>query len=269
MELIINQQQVSLIEWNHEEIKQEVSEKVEYYKTLVYTEAQIKDAKADRATLNKFVSALEEKRKEIKKQCMEPYEQFEEQVKEIIAIVNEPIALIDNQIKEFDDKKKEEKLAKIKEFYESTAHLPEVTFERVYDPKMLNTTYSMKQVESTILSVIESYNANLAAIRQLPEFSFEAEKIYNDTWDIHRAITEAKRMSDIQKEKAAYEQQKIIADDTVEEEPVTAQEVFHEPIKEEPQRWEVIFKVQVSTAEAQKLRAFLEENDIKFEAVIQ
>ena len=44
---------------------------------LVYTADQIKDAKKDRAKLNKFVTALEDKRKEIKKQVMQPYTAFE------------------------------------------------------------------------------------------------------------------------------------------------------------------------------------------------
>ena len=102
---------VQVITWNNEEIKAEVAEKVQHYKSLVYTETEIKAAKADRATLNKFVTALENKRKEVKKQCMAPYEQFEAQIKEIIAIVNEHIQLIDTQIKDFEEKKKAEKLA--------------------------------------------------------------------------------------------------------------------------------------------------------------
>ena len=91
---------IKSIEWNHEEIKKEIAEKVEYYKNLVYTDNQIKEAKADRAALNKFVKALEDKRKEVKKQCLAPYEDFEANMKEIIAVVNEPIALIDSQIKD-------------------------------------------------------------------------------------------------------------------------------------------------------------------------
>ena len=90
------------IEWNHEEIKAEVTQKVEMYKTLVYTDDQVTSAKADKAKLNKFVTALEDKRKEIKRKYLEPYETFEKQVKDIVAIVNEPIALIDSQIKAFD-----------------------------------------------------------------------------------------------------------------------------------------------------------------------
>lgn len=82
------------IEWNHEEIKREVAERVRYYKNLAYTDDQIADAKKDRATLNKFVQELEATRKAVKKQCLAPYEDFEKKIKEIVQIVNEPIQLI-------------------------------------------------------------------------------------------------------------------------------------------------------------------------------
>ena len=78
------------IEWNHEEIKREVAERVRYYKNLAYTDDQIADAKKDRATLNKFVQELEATRKAVKKQCLAPYEDFEKKIKEIVQIVNEP-----------------------------------------------------------------------------------------------------------------------------------------------------------------------------------
>ena len=45
------------IKWNNEELKAEIAEKVKDYKNLVYTDNQIKDAKADRARLNKLVKA--------------------------------------------------------------------------------------------------------------------------------------------------------------------------------------------------------------------
>ena len=55
-----------IIEFNFDDLKNEITEKVSYYANLVYTDDQIKEAKADRAKLNKFVSALEDKRKEVK-----------------------------------------------------------------------------------------------------------------------------------------------------------------------------------------------------------
>lgn len=87
------------IDWNYEELKTEIQKKANDYMNLVYTADQIKDAKKDRAKLNKFVTALEDKRKEIKKQVMQPYTSFEKQEKELIGIVNQAVANIDTQIK--------------------------------------------------------------------------------------------------------------------------------------------------------------------------
>lgn len=90
------------IKWNNEEIKAEVAERMSYYRDMAYTDDQMNDAKKDRAKLNNFVKALEDKRREVKKQCLSPYEQFERQIKEVIATVNEPIRLIDEQIKSYE-----------------------------------------------------------------------------------------------------------------------------------------------------------------------
>ena len=53
---------VKQIDWNFEELKKEITEKAEMYGSLVYTDENIKEAKADRAKLNKFIKFLEDKR---------------------------------------------------------------------------------------------------------------------------------------------------------------------------------------------------------------
>ena len=114
MELRIKQSPddfIKTIDFNYDEIKAEMAEKVEMYKTIVYTDGQIKEAKADRAELNKMVKAMEDKRKEIKALCLAPYDKFEKQMKELVAVVNEPITVIDDQIKAYEAQQKENKRA--------------------------------------------------------------------------------------------------------------------------------------------------------------
>ena len=190
------------LEFNYEEIKQEVTEKVALYKNLVYTDDQIKEAKADRAKLNNFVKVLEDKRKEIKKQCLQPYEDFERQIKEIVSVVNEPIALIDKQIKEADRIKKEEKLEKIKELWESYDHTDDLPFERVFNERMLNVSFSMKHVEQCIKDAIMRFNLDIETLAKLPEFGFEATQVYLRSFDINQALAEGRRMSEIARAKA-------------------------------------------------------------------
>lgn len=193
------------LEFNYEEIKQEVTEKVGLYKNLVYTDDQIKEAKADRAKLNNFVKVLEDKRKEIKKQCLQPYEEFERQIKEIVSVVNEPIALIDKQIKEADRIKKEEKLAKIKELWASMEQPDGLPFEQVFNERMLNASFNMKHVGQVFKDAIMRFNLDIQTLDKLPEFGFEAKQVYLNTFDLNQALAEGRRMSEIAKAKAEKE----------------------------------------------------------------
>ena len=48
------------IQFNFDEIKLEISEKLKKFENLVYTDDQVKDAKSDRASLNKLKKALQD-----------------------------------------------------------------------------------------------------------------------------------------------------------------------------------------------------------------
>ena len=58
---------------NFEEIKAFLAARLDAYRNLVYSEDSLKQAKADKATLNKLKKALDTRRKEIKAVYMEPY----------------------------------------------------------------------------------------------------------------------------------------------------------------------------------------------------
>lgn len=273
---------IKKIEWNNEEIKKEVAERVEHYKGLVYTDAQIQDAKKDRANLRKFIDALESKRKEVKKQCLAPYEQFEKQVKEIVAIVNEPIALIDGQVKEYEQIKKDEKLEKVQEIFAEVAFPEWVSFGKIYDAKWLNASVSLKSIKGAMEVMKEKIAKDLETLRVLPEFAFEAEQLYISTLDIQKAITEANRMAEMQKAKAAHEAEQARL--KAEAESKKAEEEFAQhmtPLEtdmgecieniegqafeqtQQQKEW-ISFKALLTTADALALKEFFDNRNILF-----
>ena len=257
---------IKAIEWNHEEIKNEVAEKVKHYANLVYTDNQIKEAKSDRATLNKFVKALEDKRKEIKKQCLEPYERFEKQMKEIIAIVNEPIAMIDSQVKGYEEQKKAEKLEKIKEYFNEKNTHEFISFESIYDPRWLNISASMKSIQEAIDERLLQVGKDIATLSTLPEFGFEATEIYKTTLDVNKAISEAKRMSDIAKAKAEAQDGKQMKFNDAESFDACVQECKKDVMNDtEPKQW-VAFSALLSTEDAFALKEFFNSRNIEFKA---
>lgn len=232
---------VKSIEWNHEEIKNEISAKVEHYKGLVYTDEQIKEAKNDRAELNKFVAALESKRKEVKKQCLAPYEEFEKKMKELVAIVQEPIGLIDSQVKEYEEKQKQDKVLAINAYWESIEKPEELEFMKIYDPKWTNASVSMKSIKTAIDDAVIKFKAEMDTLARLPEYSFEAQQTYIRTHDMKQALDEAHRLADMAKKKAEYEaEQARIAEEqarVVEQAKATEQaepEVKEEAVEEIP-----------------------------------
>ena len=182
--------------WNNEELKAAIAEKVKDYKTIAYTEDSLKDMKADRADLNKLKKAFEDERKRVKKICMEPYTKFEQQVKEITALIDEPIGLIDSQIREIDERRKTVKREEIEELFTSIGFQSFVKLDMIWDEKWLNATVTLPKIEEQMKSRMYQIGTDVVTISKLPEFKFEAMEVYRKTLDMNQAIQEGQRLDD-------------------------------------------------------------------------
>ncbi|MDO5016558.1 MAG: DUF1351 domain-containing protein [Eubacteriales bacterium] len=109
------------IKFNFDDLKAAIANTAEIYKGMEYTEETMQVAKKDLATLRKFRGAIEDKRKEVKKMCLAPYEDFEAKIKELTGLIDEPINLIDGQVKEYDQARVDAKVAKSKAYFEERA----------------------------------------------------------------------------------------------------------------------------------------------------
>lgn len=195
-----------VIQFNYEELKAEITSKVEMYKNLVYTGSdQIKDAKADRAALNKLIKAMSDERIRIKKDCLKPYDEFERKIRELTDIVNEPVQLIDKQIKEYEQTLKEEKRKEIEALFETIGFQAFVKLEMIWDEKWLNASVSMKSIEEKMRDRMYQIGTDMLTLNRLSEYAFEAVAVYKETLDMNRSIAEAQRMSEIAKQKAEAE----------------------------------------------------------------
>lgn len=261
------------IQWNHEELKTEIAEKMQEYKTLTFTEDSIKEAKADRAKLNKLKSAFDDERKRIKKLCMAPYDTFEKQVKELIALIDEPIQLIDAQIKEVEQLKRDEKRKAIEELFSGIGSQSFVTLEAIWDEKWLNATVSMGKIEEQMKSRMYQIADEVYTIHNLPEFSFESLEVYKNTLDLNKAIQEGKRLSEIQKRKMAYEEeQRRKQEESQKEIPESCEEQQREKTEEKDQTsmdqgGEILhldFRVWGTRDQLLALRNYMNENHLKF-----
>lgn len=281
MELRINTwKSPEVIDFNFEELKEEITNKSALYKNMVYTDETIKDAKSDRALLNKFKTALEDKRKEVKKQCLEPYNQFEKQIKELVAIIDEPVKLIGEQITEFEDREKAEKHEQIIELFNKAGFQSFVTLEQIYDPKWLNKSVSLKSIEEELTNTVYRIGHDVTTINSLKEYSFEALEHYKKTLDLAGAIAEGQRLADIQKRKAEHEAELKAREELAKkqaEERAEAEARLHEEseevAQEEPQQavevkrqW-IKFVALLSKDDALALKEFCDNRGIEIKSI--
>lgn len=259
---------VKEIQWNNEELKAEISEKMQDYKNLVFTEETIKEAKKDRANLNKLKNAFEDERKRIKKLCMAPYDEFEKQVKELVALIDEPIRLIDNQIKEVEEKRRDEKRKEVEALFPTIGFQAFVTLDMIWDDKWMNATVSMAKIEEQMKSRMYQIGDDVFTIHGLPEFSFEAMEVYKNTLDLTKAIQEGQRLSEIQKRKAAYEEEQRKKEEAAKQaaiQPVNKPEPDQSEVKEENvELLQLDFRVWGTREQIMGLRQYLTDNKIKF-----
>lgn len=266
--------------WNNEELKAAIAEKVKDYKTIAYTEDSLKDMKADLADLNKLKKAFEDERKRVKKICMEPYTKFEQQVKEITALIDEPIGLIDSQIREIDERRKAAKREEIEELFASIGFQSFVKLDMIWDEKWLNATVTLPKIEEQMKSRMYQIGTDVVTISKLPEFKFEAMEVYRKTLDMNQAIQEGQRLADIQKrkleaermeaerkareaEEAAEQKEEPAAEKEAASGSVPEEEAVSIPEEEEPV-FQLDFRVWGTREQIMALREYMLKNQIRF-----
>ena len=274
------------IEWNFDELKAEITAAAQDYEVSVYTDDTIKQAKTDRAKLNKFVDALNAKRTEVRKQLLKPDEQFGREIKELAGIVQKAIDNIDSQVKDYERRQREEKTAKVRDFYDANIHdigeyLP---FEQVMKPEYANASKSMKSIKEEILELIQKVNEGLAILSEVESpYAGDMKEVFLKTYDIGAAMAERNRLeTQEQKQKLYAEEQarkkaereaklKAEAERVMAAGARTAapagEDPHPDPEQQEEPVYEMCFRVYGSKPQILSLRDFMKAQGIRFEKI--
>lgn len=273
------------VRWNYEDLKAQLTEALASYKGVIYTEDTIQDAKKDRAKLNKLADAIDTRRKQMKEKYLAPYSRFEEQAKELTALIKQQSDEISAQVKAYDEARRAEKQEHIKALYAEIMrdYAQAVPYEKIHNPKWLNVTVSMAAIEGEIIEKAESVRAALASIDALG-LSGEMESVvkaaYLERLDLPYAL---RKKEEIERQQQALEYLR-----QMKKCPVSAPEQPHSertesgneitPAKEESaaqanpvadsskseDTYTVDFRVTATAAQLAALKAFLRNNGIKY-----
>lgn len=143
------EQKLGLLNWNFEELNQQLDAQLEKYRGLTFTDEQMPEAKKTRATLNKVAKEINDRKIAVKREFCEPYERFEDQAKILINKIKDVSGAIDQQVKDYELAKKEEKRQQIQRWWTENGK-KNIPFEKVFDERWLNTTCSEARWKSEL-----------------------------------------------------------------------------------------------------------------------
>lgn len=162
--------------FNFNELKGQLSERLENYKGLIVTEDNEKEVTKDKAELNKLVKAIDDYRKNQKKEMSAPITEFENKCKELTSLVTNVVTPIADQLKAFEDARKEEKRTEVQR-----------QVEKVINNLGLNQTYSSQ------LDIIDKYLNKTQKLTDTINDLEKRGKILKQAQDQEELLEKAKR----------------------------------------------------------------------------
>lgn len=274
MELVVNFEAPAKIDFvNFEMLKKEIVTKLDYYNNLVVSDDSIKEAKADKTKLNALVKAIEDKRKEYKRLCLAPYEDYERKCKELVSLIQQPISSIDSQIKSFDEIELKNKYAAIESIYNNAiGELRNVvSLESILPPKWKNKTCSLNEIKSAIEGEILNIKSGLMMLDDLKtNHLLQAKDTFLRTKNLAAAMSEAKRLDKMEEELNArnirtapiQSETPPKPNDNAPQQPVEADKAITPDYEEETVT--IAFRVTTTTGKLKALSEFMKANGIRF-----
>lgn len=156
------------IRWNEAEVQQNLTEMLAAYTGRVYTPDTIKDAKADRAAVNKLDKQLSDAARSAKAFYMKPLEEFLQSAKQMQGQCKAVSGAIDQQVKAVEEAERQDKQDALRAVYaDCIGELRElIPFDRLLVPQWLNKTYDLAKASRELRKSVETRREELRLIRE-------------------------------------------------------------------------------------------------------
>ena len=206
LDLVVSKFNLGELATNAQIVLATVKEKIKGYSADRYSEDNIDEAKRDKAELNNAAKVLNDKKIELKKKWLKPFEDaFENPVLEAIGEIKTGSSKIDSVVKEVEDKARQAKRAAITEFF-NAKQFELFTLDRIFNAAWLNKTYKMKDIEAEIEAKIKQTESELATLEKIGEP--DAKAYYLSTLNLQAALEKAdeikrnrERLAEIERKK--------------------------------------------------------------------
>ncbi len=212
---LIMVQQLPVIVQQLQAISVQIEEQTAYALSLEVTEDNYKEIKKIRSGLNASFNALEDRRKEVKKAILAPYEEFDGIYKQFVTDKYKPAAQqLNSRISAVEDGLKQKKSDEAKEYFDEytrSKNIDFISFQQLDIPITLNT--SKKSIKEKIKAIIDKVADDLAMINT-QQYKAEILVEYKRTLNVSQAIlTVTNRIKAIEEERARVEAAELAAEE--------------------------------------------------------
>lgn len=203
------------IRWNETEVQQNLTEMLAAYTGRVYTPETIKDAKADRAAVNKLDKQLSDAARSAKAFYMKPLEEFLQSTKQMQTRCKAVSGAIDQQVKAVEEAERQDKQDALRAVYaDCIGELRElIPFDRMLVSQWLNKTYDLAKASRELRRDVETRRKELKIIQDTCGEDAEACKLeYLRVLDLNAALAEHLRLQDNREKLRRAEAERVAAE---------------------------------------------------------
>lgn len=156
---------VGEIESNMKEVKKYVEDLNNYYKNITFTEETMKEAKDEKAKVNKFKKQVSDYRKNIISEYNKPIKIFEDAAKETEQLLTETYNTINTQVADYENMQKKLMENEIRDYFEEYKQSLNIDFIKYEDAK-INVTLSASKtsLKKQVKDFVDEVNTDLATI---------------------------------------------------------------------------------------------------------
>ena len=200
-DLMLNLESIQIVQGSiifpeYQRIKDMALQLAEVMKEHEVNDETLKTSKKILAAVNKRCKELDSERIRIKKLMLEPYQEFEEQVKEIVGIVKEADNTVRQQVKELEEMERLKKEAEIWAIWDKRIKQYKlgdlIPFTDFIKPKHLNKSTSIEAAEKDMVDFLEQTERDIKVLQKLPDLNAHVSA-YIGTYDLAQAMDQVMR----------------------------------------------------------------------------
>jgi len=154
-----------------------------------------KQAKDDRAELNKAEKDIADQFATLKKAYEKPLSGIELNITEIRKAIKGASETVDKKVKDYEEIRKTKKKQEITDYFK-IKKFELLPIERIWNERWLNKTFEMRDIEIEMDGIIKGIYNEIQVLERIPDYGMTAKALYLETLDMSQALLKVDQLKE-------------------------------------------------------------------------